>query len=288
MSRPNLEEFHLVYEPMVDLSDGSLVGAEALLRWDHPVLGSIAPTEFIALAEQVGAIGQLGEFALRTAVGDLARWLDEAKQSGLPLLRGAVGVNLSPRQLDSPGLCDLVRSVLAEHNLHPSRLVLEITEQALLDDWATVVDVVRELRAMGVWVAVDDFGTGYSSLRYLRRFDTSTVKIDREFIQALADEPRTQALVSSVLAMVHSLDLHSVAEGIETLDQLQILRQLGCRYAQGYLFAKPMRADAFGALLVGRHRYPMGSSPDAAVLPVPRPNTDGARPILTVLPRRLG
>jgi EAL domain-containing protein (putative c-di-GMP-specific phosphodiesterase class I) len=133
-------------------------------------------------------------------------------------------------------------------------------------------------------VAVDDFGTGYSSLRYLRRFDTSIVKIDREFVQAVADEPRTCALVASVLDMARSLDLNSVAEGIETLDQLQVLRALGCRVAQGYLFDRPMRADAFGALLVGRHRYPMGEHPKSTARALPSQRGEG----MAVIPRLTG
>jgi diguanylate cyclase (GGDEF)-like protein len=293
VSHPDVSQFHLLYEPMVDLSDGSVIGAEALLRWEHPTLGSVGPAEFVALAEQVGGIAELGEFALRTAIADLAGWLAEAEDAGDPLARGSVGVNLSPRQLGTPGLCDLVRSVLAEHRLEPFRLVLEITEEALLDDWATAVEVVQELRSIGVAVAVDDFGTGYSSLRYLRRFDTSTVKIDREFVQAVADEPRTRALVASVLEMTRSLDLYSVAEGIETLDQLQVLRTLGCGYAQGYLFDRPMPAEAFGALLVGRHRYPMGAHPLSGTLMLPGPREDtGPRHVVPtsvpVSPRQTG
>jgi diguanylate cyclase (GGDEF)-like protein len=288
-SRPDLMQFRVVYEPVVDLADGSVVGAEALLRWHHPLLGEVPPDEFIPLAEQVGAIGELGEFALRRATSDLAGWHAMAERLGAPLERGSVGVNLSPRQLGSPGLVELVRDVLAESGLAPHRLVLEITEEALLDDWDTAVDVVRRLRALGVGVAVDDFGTGYSSLRYLRRFDTSTVKVDREFVQAVADEPRTRALVASVLDMASSLDLYTVAEGIETLDQLQVLRTLGCRFAQGHLFDRPLEPDAFGALLLGRHRYPMG--PAALHVPAARVPA-GARSVVPssvpVVPRRGG
>jgi diguanylate cyclase (GGDEF)-like protein len=284
VSHPQVDQFHVVYEPVVDLRDGRVVGAEALLRWDHPLLGRVAPADFIPLAEQVGAIAELGEFALRTAVADLASWLATAEASGHPLADGSVGVNLSPRQLGVPGLCDLVQSILAEHHLEPNRLVLEITEEALLDDWSTAIEVVQGLRSIGVGVAVDDFGTGYSSLRYLRRFDTSIVKIDREFVQAVVDEPRTRALVASVLEMARSLELSSVAEGIETLDQLQVLRALGCRLAQGYLFDKPMRAQAFGALLVDGHRYPMGAHPQSVAVPLPSPRSAD----LAVLPRQTG
>jgi diguanylate cyclase (GGDEF)-like protein len=281
VSHPDLDQFRMVYEPVVDLADGRVAGAEALLRWRHPVLGDISPVDFIPLAEQVGAIHVLGEHALRSAVTAFAAWVAAAEASGTPLGRASVGVNISPRQLGHPGLVDLVHEVLAEHRLSPDRLALEITEEALLDDWDTAVEVVRELRALGVAVAVDDFGTGYSSLRYLRRFDTSTVKIDREFVQAVADEPRTRALVASVLDMARSLDLSTVAEGIETLDQLAVLRALGCRFAQGYLFDKPMEHDAFGDLLLSRHRYPMAGFS----LPLPR---DEVPEVLPIIPRRTG
>jgi diguanylate cyclase (GGDEF)-like protein len=284
VSRPDLTQFRMVYEPTVDLCDGAVTGAEALLRWRHPVLGEIGPAVFIPLAEQVGAIHALGEHALRTSVTALADWLDAAEEAGEPLQRAAIGVNLSPRQLGRPGLVELVHEVLAERDLAPHRLVLEITEEALLDDWDTAVEVVRELRALGVEVAVDDFGTGYSSLRYLRRFDTSMVKIDREFVQAVADEPRTRALVASVLDMSRSLELCTVAEGIETLDQLAVLRALGCRFAQGHLFDKPMEHDAFGELLLSRHHYPMAGYS----MPTPRED-NGQRPtVLPVIPRRTG
>lgn len=294
VSHPELEQFHVVYEPMVDLSDGQVIGAEALLRWRHPVLGDVPPSTFVPLAEQVGAIHELGEFALRTAAADLAGWLAQAADAGDPLLRASVGVNLSPRQLGDPSLCDLVREVLEVNGLQPYQLVLEITEEALLDDWGTAVEVVRDLRDIGIAVAVDDFGTGYSSLRYLRRFDTCTVKIDREFVQAVADEPRTRALVASVLEMSRSLDLYSVAEGIETLDQLQVLRALGCRFAQGYLFDKPMAPEAFGTLLTTRHRYPMGPNPAGGLVPVPREHPGPRQvmpatlPVVPIVPRRTG
>jgi EAL domain-containing protein (putative c-di-GMP-specific phosphodiesterase class I) len=269
VSRPQLEQFRVVYEPVVELATGRIVGAEALLRWHHPLLGDIPPSTFIPLAEHVGAIHELGELALRRAVGDVATWLRAACDDGTPLEDLVVGVNLSPRQLGSPGLVELVEEVLTEHGVAPERLVLEITEEALLEDWDTAVLVVRELRALGVGVAVDDFGTGYSSMRYLRRFDTSTLKIDREFVEVVGEERRTRALVASVIELADSLGLTTVAEGVETLDQLQVLRSLGCRYAQGYLFDRPMERDAFGALLLAGHAYPLGpgSSP---VVPAPR------------------
>ena len=272
VSRPDLTQFRVVYEPVVDLADGRIVGAEALLRWQHPVLGPIGPSEFVPMAEQVGAIGVLGEFALRSALADLAGWVAAAQADGRALVKASVGVNLSPRQLAEPGLTALVRDALAEHDLQPYRLVLEITEQALVDEWDSAVEVVRELRQLGVAVAVDDFGTGYSSLRYLRRFDTNTVKVDREFVQGVADEPRTRALVASVLAMATALDLYTVAEGVETLDQLRVLRGQGWQYAQGHLFDRPLESEAFGRLLLDGHSYPVDE------IPAPRVPLRVARP----------
>ena len=267
ISHPDLTQFRVVYEPVVDLATGELAGAEALLRWRHPVLGEVGPADFVPLAEQVGAIWLLGGFALRTALTDLAGWLREAQEQGRPLVHASVGVNLSPRQLADPSLPEVIRDALAELGLPPHRLVLEITEQALVDDWETAIDCVRRLRQVGVAVAVDDFGTGYSSLRYLRRFETSTLKIDKEFVQAIADEPRTRALVGSVLDMARALDLYTVAEGVETLDQLAALRAMGCRYAQGYLFDRPLERAGFGQLLLARHRYPVGHEQRTGGLP---------------------
>ncbi len=278
VSHPDLREFRVVFEPLVELRTGAVVGAEALLRWDHPTLGTVSPSEFIPLAEQVGAIRELGLFALEEAVAALAEWRHPAPT---PPLR--IGVNLSPRQLGQPDLVPTVADLLARYGVAPCELILEITEEALLDDWTTAVDVVGRLRALGVGVAVDDFGTGYSSLRYLRRFDTTVVKVDREFIQAQADEPRTRALVTSVVEMARLLGQDIVAEGIETLDQLAVVRAQGCTYAQGYLFDQPMSKAAFGELLRSGHHYPLGQ------LPVPEQLIPRARTAMSIVsPRQLG
>ena len=254
VAHPDLRQFRLVYQPVLDLRDGALVGAEALLRWQHPELGDVPPDVFVPLAEQVGGIDVLGEHVLHTALAAFAGWVREATAEGGPV-RGAVGVNVSSRQLDRPDLPERVAAALAEHGLAPHRLVLEITESALVQDWDTAVDVVSRLRGLGVAVAVDDFGTGYSSLSYLRRFETSTIKVDQEFVHGLADGPRHRALVRSVVAMAEQLDLYTVGEGVETVEQARALCEEGCRYAQGQLFDPPLEAEAFGRLLVGRHAY---------------------------------
>ena len=269
---PDLAQFRVAYQPVVDLVTGEIRAAEALLRWQHPLYGAIGPETFVPLAERVGSITVLGEFVFRTALDDLARW---TAASGTDL---TVGVNVSPRQLTDPSLPDALVAALALRGLDPRQLGVEVTEEAIVDDIDAVAGVVTALRDAGISVAVDDFGTGYSSLRYLRRFDANIVKIDREFVQSAPDEPRTEALVGSVVTMAQALDVICVAEGIETLEQLALVRARGCHFGQGYLFAKPMPADQLERLLVTRHVYPIGlgapaaqtARRDATVVPITR------------------
>jgi diguanylate cyclase (GGDEF)-like protein len=273
VSTPALEQFRLEYQPVVDLQTGEIAGAEALLRWRHPDFGDISPATFIPLAERVGSITALGEHVLTVALDDLAAWT----AAGHELV---VGVNVSPRQLTDPAMADHVLALLAARGLRPAQLTIEVTEEALVDDMDPVVSTIAALRAGGISVAVDDFGTGYSSLRYLRRFDANIVKIDREFVQASSSEPRTDALVRSVVSMANALDLVCVAEGIETLDQLALVRSHGCRFGQGFLLDRPMPADSIEQLLQSGHVYSVDVSPPA------RP-ADGATPgsrTATILP----
>ncbi len=272
VSTPDLAQFRLVYQPVVDLVSGEIRAVEALLRWQHPVYGDISPATFIPLAERVGSVGVLGDFVLHTALDDLASWV----AAGAPAI--TVGVNVSPRQLTDPGLPDSLVAALARRGLRPGMLGVEVTEEAIVDDIDAVADVVAALRESGIHVAVDDFGTGYSSLRYLRRFAADIVKIDKEFVQAAPDEPRTDALVGSVVTMAQALDVVCVAEGIETLEQLALVRARGCHFGQGFLLARPMPADQVERLLVERHVYPVGLTtpehlPDATVLPLLRSGT---------------
>jgi diguanylate cyclase (GGDEF)-like protein len=252
ISQPDLGQFGVVYQPVVDLADGTIRGVEALIRWRHPQLGAISPVEFIPLAEQVGSVTVLGEYVLATAAADLAAWGAIA-----PAYRLSIGVNLSPRQLVDPHLPARVVELIRSHGLATDQLMLEITETALVDDLDSAVDLVAALRSAGISVAVDDFGTGYSSLRYLRRFPADVVKIDREFVQAIVGEPRTAALVKSVVDMADALDLQTVAEGIETLEQLRHVQRLGCELGQGYLFSRPVSASAVTELLLAGHVYPV-------------------------------
>jgi EAL domain-containing protein (putative c-di-GMP-specific phosphodiesterase class I) len=247
-----LGQMWVAYQPVVDLVTGEIVAVEALLRWKHPAYGHVSPATFIPLAERVGSVTVLGDFVFRTALDDLARWTEV---SGTAI---TVGVNVSPRHLTDPYLPDTLTALLVERGLTPRRLGVEVTEEALVDDIDAVAGTVTALRAAGINVAVDDFGTGYSSLRYLRRFDANIVKIDQEFVQAAPDEPRTEALVGSVVTMAQALDVFCVAEGIETLEQLALVRAAGCHYGQGYLLAKPMPAEQVERLVVARHVYPVG------------------------------
>jgi diguanylate cyclase len=251
ISTPDLSQFRVEYQPVVDLQTGVIVGGEALLRWHHPDFGEISPVTFIPLAEGVGSIGALGDFVMDVALADLASW------EGLPGPLRFVGVNVSPRELTQPAWAQTVAARLKGHRLLPEQLVLEVTEEAFVDDLETVVETIAALRAAGVSVAVDDFGTGHSSLRYLRRFDVNIVKIDREFVQASSTEPRTDALVRSVIAMAIALDLSCVAEGIETLEQLKLVRGHGCKLGQGFLLSRSMPAEALAALLARGHVYPV-------------------------------
>ncbi|MBW8825879.1 MAG: EAL domain-containing protein [Acidobacteria bacterium] len=264
VSRPDLHQFEVVYQPIVRLDAGTIAGFEALLRWRHPVLGEISPSLFIPLAEQVGSVALLGRHVLTTVAADLAGW-PSAEAAGL-----SISVNLSPRELADADLPRAIVAVWQAHGLRPESLTLEITEGALMDDLDRAVERVAELRTAGVSVAVDDFGTGYSSLRYLRRLAANEVKIDKEFVQAMADEERTAALVRSVVGVATALDMHTVAEGIETADQLRAAREAGCELGQGRLFSEPVVASSAAFLVASGHSYPVrGPIGLAAVAPGP-------------------
>ncbi|MET8147188.1 bifunctional diguanylate cyclase/phosphodiesterase [Actinoplanes sp. NPDC049668] len=223
-------ELHVLYQPLVDLADGRPVGVEALVRWQHPRLGVVSPAEFIPVAEHTGAIADIGLFVLETACRQVAEW------DGL-----YVSVNLSPRQLQEPTLVRDVLDVLARTGLEPHRLVLEITESALVDE-NTGITTLHRFRERGVRVAIDDFGTGYSSLHYLTRLPVDILKIDRSFVAELNGTPEGSAIAEAILRLGQVLHLTTVAEGVETTAQAAELRTLGCGIGQGYLYARPLPA----------------------------------------------
>ncbi len=222
------------FQPIVALNSRHTIGAEALARWPHPEHGMVPPAEFIPLAESAGLIGELGAWVLRAACARAAHW------DGLCL-----AVNLSPEQVRQPGLVELVATTLVETGFPPSRLELEITEGVLLHETATALATLSGLRALGVGIALDDFGTGYSSLSYLRSFPFSKLKVDRSFISSMATDVGTIAIVQAVATLGRSLTMRVNAEGIETEQQFELLRTMGCDEGQGYLFGHPSPADAF-------------------------------------------
>ena len=240
------EQLVLHYQPEVDLTTGEIVGVEALVRWDHPERGLVPPSEFIALAEETGLISAIGEWVLRAACRQGREW-QALRPHGLPLV---VGVNLSARQLAERNFVDLVEDVLRETALEPACLKLELTETAAMRDRDVTTSMLRELRALGVRLALDDFGTGYSSLSYLRSVPAHTLKIDRSFVLALADDESAAAIVRAITAVAHALAMDVTAEGIETAEQLAHVLALGCDRVQGYYFARPLTAEQFAEYLV--------------------------------------
>ncbi len=231
-------ELALHYQPLVRLADASVVGVEALLRWTHPQRGAISPVDFIPIAEDTGLIVPIGEWVLRTACRDMKQ---VEQHTGRRL---KLAVNLSPRQLRSSHLTAATAEALSQAGWRAEDLELEITESVMVDNPDVSIAAMQRLRAMGVGMAIDDFGTGYSSLSYLARFPVAKLKLDRSFVRGLPHSERDAAIATSVVAMGHGLKLLVLAEGIETEEQAQFLRGLGCQMGQGWLFAKPMPLEA--------------------------------------------
>ncbi len=236
-------ELLLYYQPQVEIASGTIVGFEALMRWRHPQLGFISPGEFIPVAEEGGAIVHIGEWALREACRQAKTWI----RDGLGPV--SMAVNLSARQFMMDGIERTVAAVLAESGLPPEFLKLEITESIALLGVGRVLETLTALKALGVSLAMDDFGTGYSSLSYLKRFPIDVLKVDQSFIRNITTDPGDAAITRAVVAMAHSFGMSVIAEGVETLAQLDFLRDLGCEEFQGYYFSKPLPAKEAEALL---------------------------------------
>ena len=235
-------ELNLHYQPQFDAQSGRICGVEALIRWQHPVRGMVAPGEFIAAAEQSGLIIPIGQWVLATACADAARW----QQAGYPV---RVAVNLSPAQFKDLHLVQRVMDSLNTSGLAPALLELELTEGVVMQDTATTQQTLLAFKALGVQVTLDDFGTGYSSLSYLKRMPLSCLKIDQSFVAGLPGDAKDQAIVKAILAVALGLGLRVVAEGIETREQSQILQQMGCHALQGHYFSRPMPTSEINALL---------------------------------------
>jgi diguanylate cyclase (GGDEF)-like protein/PAS domain S-box-containing protein len=262
--RPGLErsEFFVQYQPQVDIHSFQLVGMEALVRWQHPSLGLLYPSEFVTIAEETGLIIALGDFVMRTGCAQNKTWQDK----GLTPMR--LSVNFSARQFQQPTFIADVSHILKETNLDPRWLELELTESSIMKDPEEAIEKLHELKLMGISVAIDDFGTGYSSLNYLKRFPIDTLKIDKTFVSDVCKDQHDTAIVRAIINLGHALDLMVIAEGVETKEQLQYLSALECDVVQGFLFSKALSTKAFEELLMEQRRVTSGNVSPTAPLSV--------------------
>jgi EAL domain-containing protein (putative c-di-GMP-specific phosphodiesterase class I) len=235
-------QFRLLYQPKLRLADDVVFSAEALLRWEHPDRGLLLPADFLALAEETRLLLPIGAWVLRTAAEQVAAW----ERSGCGI---GVQVNFSSEELTDPTLLELITTTVTDTGVDPGRLEIEITERAAVADLARTIETVGAIRALGLHVSLDDFGTGYCSLAWLQQIPVDLVKLDQSFIQGLGDDPTSTAIVEAVLRLTSALRLQTVAEGVETAEQLAQLRALGCHSAQGHFIGTPMTAEALEARL---------------------------------------
>lgn len=233
----NRSQFIVHYQPQVELSTGKICGVEALVRWNHPDKGMVSPLEFIPLAEKTGLIVPLGEWVLRTACYQTKAW----QEQGFSLKR--VSVNLSAYQFENSDMVQVITDILKETKLSPFCLELEITETIIIKDIQATIESLKKLKSLGVRISVDDFGTGYSSLNYLKILPIDTLKIDQSFVQEITSGSRDAAIVSSIIILAHKLQLKVIAEGVETQEQLNILKHEKCDEIQGYLISKPLPSN---------------------------------------------
>ncbi len=245
-----LQEMELYFQPIIETRTGNLRAAEALLRWENPVMGMIMPDRFIPLAEETGLIIPIGEWVLEQACLAATSWKAATGQDI------GISVNVSPRQFRDPGFTKAVMRALSNNDLAPERLELEITERLLLDNSIETAEILRNLDRAGIRLSVDDFGTGYSALSYLKSYPFDTLKIDKSFVQDVMKEPEDATLVRAIINMAHSLGLTVVAEGVEDEAQTLFLRQEGCDFAQGYFYSRPLPAEEFNEWLKLNHRVP--------------------------------
>lgn len=237
-------QLHVHYQPQMSLTDGTIIGVEALLRWQHPEMGNVSPAEFIPVAEDSGLILPIGEWVLRTAVQQLKCWLDKGY---LPMV---MAVNLSAIQFRHPSLSSMVTRILEEEQVPAEYIELELTEGVAMYNPEAAIEVMNTLHELGVRLSIDDFGTGYSSLNYLKKFKVYKLKIDQSFVRDINTNLEDRAIVAAIISMSQNLGLQTIAEGVEVVEQLDYLREQGCNEAQGYYFSKPLAADALEALLV--------------------------------------
>ena len=237
------QELHLVYQPKVDLASGRISGCEALLRWDHPTLGAVPPSQFIPIAEESGQIVPIGDWVLRAACAQARAWLD----ADLPPV--VVSVNISARQFQQQDVVAWVKGVLTESGLPSNRLELELTESLIAQDVNKAIDAINELKSFGVKLSIDDFGTGYSNLSNLKRYRVDTLKIDQSFVRNILTDDDDATIALAIISLGHALRMKVIAEGVETAEHCELLRRNGCDEIQGYCFSKPVLAADMTAML---------------------------------------
>lgn len=247
-------QFYLCYQPKVRLAKGRAMGVEALLRWRHPALGDIPPLDFIPLAEESGFIFEITLWVLERACRQVKEW-----ERKFPRLK--LAVNLSPFLLNRPELVEHVKRILRETGLAPDRLILEVTESGLMENIETGRHILTELQRLGVQAAIDDFGTGFSSLAYIRNLPVSLLKIDRSFIQGIAENSKDATIVDTIIHLAKSLDIEVLAEGVETESQVALLSQMDCDYAQGFYFSRSLEAEKLQQWLEEHNRNACGEPP---------------------------
>ena len=253
------EQFLVYYQPQINLSTGSVIGMEALVRWNHPHRGIVRPGEFIGLAEDIGLIAPLTAWVLRTSCAQHRAW----REKGLGGMQ--LSVNLSPVQFRERGIELMVERILQETGLAPSSLDIELTENAVIDNSQTASASLKHLHQLGVTLSIDDFGTGYSSLSYVKRLPVHRLKIDQSFVQNIEQNPNDEVIVRAIINLGHSLGLRVIAEGVETEGQLLRLRKLGCDEVQGDLISPPVNATEFEKRIRGRQTAPMLEGFDSLV-----------------------
>ncbi len=241
------QQFELYYQPQIDLASGQFSGLEALVRWNHPELGLVSPDRFIPLAEKIGVIEAIGEWVLIQACAQQETWREDGIMPVRMLVN--ISVNISAQQFRGGDMGEIIANALEKTGLDPNLLELEITEGVLMEHAEASTDLLNQLKEMGIKLAIDDFGTGFSSLSYLKRFPIDTLKIDRSFVMSLPLDENDGAIVKAIVNMAHSMDIKTIAEGVETVEQLKFLQDLRCDEVQGFLFSKPQPAEEIGQLL---------------------------------------
>jgi EAL domain-containing protein (putative c-di-GMP-specific phosphodiesterase class I) len=251
------KQFEVLYQPLFGLSSNQIAGFEALIRWNHPIKGTISPARFIQIAEETGLIHAIGKWVLHQACSDAMKLPGHIKMA----------VNLSARQFDTDAIVDIVADALKQSSLPAHRLELEITETTLLKNNDLTLSLLFRLRELGLRIALDDFGTGYSSLTYLRIFPFDKIKIDQSFVREMVTRTDCAAIVGSIVSLANALGITTTAEGIETLDQLSLIRETGCTEAQGYLFSVPRSCQDFIEYFAGPSDTAVSSTAGPLVLP---------------------